>query len=88
MKFLKQLFCEHHYFIWDEMPCIFELDSGIKINVPITLMECEKCGKRIVLRDTDYFYNTSLLRKINIWKKGMFDWERIERNVEREDDKD
>lgn len=82
MNWLSKLFCKHNYIQYDYLPCTLKLEDGSIINVPMTLMQCEKCGKRIVLKDSDWCYNRDLLQKVDLWRRGFFNWEEMEWNKE------
>lgn len=75
MGWFSKLFCKHNYVQFDQLHCTIKMDDGSLYGVPMTLMECEKCGKRIVLKDSDWCYNKNLLQKVDLWKRGLFNWE-------------
>lgn len=73
---LKQLFCKHHYVEVDEIPCTCKLlDNKTIKQCPVTLLQCEKCGKRHVIKDEDIYYNVNLLKKLKLWVKGLYNFE-------------
>ena len=78
IDFLKQLFCKHNYIQWDELRCKFKFDDDCTMSCPITLLQCKKCGKRIILKDKDYLYNKEVLNKVNLWKKGVYNFESVD----------
>ena len=77
MNWFSRFFCKHNYIVYDEIPCTFKFEDGYVSRVPIQLLVCSKCGKRIVLRDKELFYNKSVLRLVELWRKGLFNWEKL-----------
>ena len=75
MGLFSQLFCKHNYVVYDTIPCTCRLENGQVVDVPIMLMECEKCGKRLVLKDQDWHYKLTVLQRVDLWKRGFFNWE-------------
>lgn len=71
----KKLFCKHNFVERDTIPCTLKYEDGHIEDVPITLLECSKCGKRITLKDYDIYYNKTLLQKVKLWEKGLYNWE-------------
>lgn len=75
MQFLKQLFCNHKYNLLGTIPCTFDYgDEGGITGCPIRLFECEQCKQRMVIRDEDFMYKSSLLEEIELWRKGQLDY--------------
>ena len=70
-----KFFCKHNFVLWRNLPCTFVLENKEKLNVPIDLLICEKCGKRKVLRSSNWFYSENLLKKVKLWEKGLFNFE-------------
>lgn len=70
MKFLKQLLCDHDYGMLGKWDCTCKNGSETW-NVPIYFLECKKCGKNKVVRDSDVFYNTHTLVMVELWLKGQ-----------------
>ena len=56
----KQLFCNHKFQYLGKWPCTFKFEDGTSVGVPITFLECSKCGKREVLRDALHYYSTEV----------------------------
>jgi hypothetical protein len=70
-EFLKRLFCKHNYGYKGVWNCTFRLIEKDEISsVPIYFFECRKCGKRKVIRDSDYLYNNHILDLTKLWLKG------------------
>lgn len=78
MSWFTQLLCKHNYVLYDTISCTFKFEDGEVIRVPIQLLECSKCGKRIVLkRDGNWYYNKDILHLVELWRKGLFNWEKL-----------
>ena len=77
MNFFAQLFCRHNYVVYDTISCTFKFENEEVKSVPIRMLVCSKCGKRKVLRDEDFYYNKNVLQLVNLWKKGLFNWEKL-----------
>lgn len=73
LKFL----CKHSYELIKRIPCTFRFNDNTQIAVPIFLFECKKCHRRKVIRDENCFYNSSVLKKLELWLKGEIDMEDI-----------
>lgn len=68
---IKQLFCKHDYKLIEYIPCIFN-SRGVKLQVPISLYECTKCGCRRVKKADNCFYHYTILDQVKMWKKGEY----------------
>ena len=75
-----KLFCKHEFVQYDELPCTFKFEDDYIVKVPITLLECKKCGKRKVIRSDKWYYDDTLLAKVELWRKGQFNWEKVDWN--------
>ena len=70
-KFIKQLFCKHTYGCKGVWKCTFKYIEGDKEKfVPIHFFECSKCGKRKLVKESDFFYNSNILSIAKLWLKG------------------
>ena len=76
---LKQLFCKHKYRQVEEINCVYITDNK-EIECPISLLECCKCKKRLIIKDADFYYRKTLLRELELWKKHQ-----IERRLKEND---
>ena len=77
MSWFTQLLCKHNYVVYDIISCTFKFEDGEVKRVPIQMLVCSKCGKRTVLKDDDFYYNSSVLKLVNLWKRGLFNWEKL-----------
>lgn len=68
-EFVKKLFCKHKYNLKIVLPCIFKTIEGQHLDCPVYLYECNKCGKRKVIKDMNSFYKPSLLKQLKMWSK-------------------
>ena len=71
----KKFFCKHKYKYLGKWPCTIKYEDGTVVGVPITFLECPICGKRKVLRDSMFCYNTEVKNYITLWEKGQVDLE-------------
>ena len=67
---LKQLFCRHNFGMLGKWDCTCK-NGNETWKVPIYFLECPKCGKRKVVRDSDVFYNSHTLEMVKLWLKGQ-----------------
>ena len=74
-RFFKQLFCSHNFQDFDRLDCTIRYEDNKVDRCPITLLICSKCGKRKVIRDRDWYYNTELLEKVKLWEKGLYNFQ-------------
>ena len=74
-KLFKKVFCKHNFQVYDTLPCVLTLDDGTKCDVPVTMLICSRCGKRKLIKDSDFCYNENLLQKLKLWERGEFDFE-------------
>jgi hypothetical protein len=63
--------CPHEYKLVGEIPEIVVHDE-VTYDVPCYFLECKNCGKRLVLRESDYNYRESFLDMLNLWEKGQY----------------
>ena len=70
---LKQLFCNHKYQYLGRWSCTFKFEDSTKVSVPITFLECNKCGKRKALKEGNCYYNTEVLNYTKLWEKGQLE---------------
>lgn len=63
--------CEHEYKQVGYISATVEND-GVSLGVPCYFLECKKCGKKRVLRESDFNYKDSFLEMMNLWEKGQF----------------
>ena len=70
---LKRLFCDHKYQYLGKWNCTFKFEDGITVNVPVTFLECNECGKRRALREKSPYYNAEILNYIKLWEKGQLE---------------
>ena len=73
-----KLFCKHDYEIVKIWDCVFKYDDNCKVPTPIDFLVCKKCGKRKLLRDVDWKYNDSVLRRAALWEKGEISLEELD----------
>lgn len=66
----KDLFnkCQHEYKEVGFIPYITLGEEG-PCDVPCYFLECKSCGKRKVLRESDYAYTDAFLDMIDLWIK-------------------
>ena len=77
MSFFFQLFCKHNYVLYDTIDCTFKFEDGTIKRVPIRMFVCSKCGKRFVTQDENWYYNKDILKLVNLWERGLFNWEKL-----------
>ena len=63
--------CPHEYKQVGFIPCTTLGEDGI-CDVPCYFLECKHCGKRKVLRESDYAYTDAFLDMIDLWTKGQY----------------
>lgn len=63
--------CPHEYKLVGEIPAT-AVHDGVTYDVPCYFLECKNCGKRLVLRESDYNYRESFLDMLNLWEKGQY----------------
>ena len=63
--------CPHEYKQVGFIPYTTLGEDG-SCNVPCYFLECKHCGKRKVLRESDYAYTDAFLDMIDLWTKGQF----------------
>ena len=63
--------CPHDYKLVGEIPAT-AVHEGVTYDVPCYFLECKNCGKRLVLRESDYNYRDSFLEMLNLWEKGQY----------------
>lgn len=66
----KDLFnkCSHEYKQVGFIPYVTLGEEG-PCDVPCYFLECKNCGKRKVLRESDYAYTNAFLDMIDLWVK-------------------
>lgn len=69
-EFIKRLKCKHKYKLKIVLPCRFRTIENNCLDCSVYLYECNKCGKRKVIRDANSFYKRTLLWQLNMWAKG------------------
>ena len=69
----KNLFkrCPHEYKQVGFIPYTTLGEDGL-CDVPCYFLECKHCGKRKVLRESDYAYTDATLDMIDLWIKHQF----------------
>ena len=60
--------CPHEYKQVGFIPYVTLGEDG-PCNVPCYFLECKNCGKRKVLRESDYAYTDAFLDMIDLWIK-------------------
>ena len=70
----KDLFkrCPHEYKQVGFIPATTVGEDGISYEAPCYFLECKHCGKRKVLRESDYAYTDAFLDMIDLWVKHQF----------------
>ena len=63
--------CPHEYKQVGFIPYTTLGEDGL-CDVPCYFLECKHCGKRKVLRESDYAYTDAFLDMIDLWTKGQF----------------
>ena len=63
--------CPHEYKQVGFIPYTTLGEDGL-CDVPCYFLECKHCGKRKVLRESDYAYADAFLGMIDLWTKGQF----------------
>ena len=86
---LKQLFCKHLYEYKGVVECTYrermEDDKQIKL---VQFYECKKCGKRIIIKDRDYYFNDSILKQFDLWKKYQLELKFDDEEYEEDEQQD
>ena len=72
-KFFKQLFCNHQYKFLGRKDYYFEFETGEERYIPIELLECEKCGKRQIIKYSNWLYRDAEIRKFKLWEQGKIE---------------
>ena len=76
IKWFLSLFnpCKHKYILKGIIRATFTTSSNREIDVPVYLYQCQKCDKRKVVRENDFFYTSSLLKQLDMWEKNHIDF--------------
>ena len=74
-NWLKQQFCSHKYNVEGSWKCTFRMEDGTLYDCSVEFLECPKCGKRRVIRLSDYHYKDTLLDIFKLWEKRQIEVE-------------
>lgn len=71
---VHELFCQHNYIHVGTWNCTFVYGNQEEsVQCPITFLECNNCGKRLVIKEADYYYKSSVLKLAKLWENREID---------------
>lgn len=74
IDFFKKLFClNHKYDAAQIIKATYKVNATVTLDCPITLLVCQKCGKRKVINDYSWLDTQRTLKFLKLWEKNHLD---------------